>query len=140
MGAGDGAEEEELSEASNRLELSWEIRWRVVSAAESHRRHKACLFRAAQAFSSPVTSGYTWPGDGAGLDGTFFNAQSKTTPWRRGSMQCSNELMQSPASFELRYLTYRSGFDLTLSLFTVLVDSIKHGAKSTVAFLKEIPC
>lgn len=36
-------------------ELSWEICSHFVGSAESHRRHKACLFRAAQAFSSLVT-------------------------------------------------------------------------------------
>lgn len=64
-------------------ELSWEICSHFVGSAESHRRHKACLFRAAQAFSSLATYSYTCPGDGTGLDETFFYARSKRAPIRK---------------------------------------------------------
>lgn len=99
-------------------ELSWEICSHFVGSAESHRRHKACLFRTAQASSSPVTYSNTCPGDGTGLDETFFNARSKKAPLRKGKwsvliISCNVLLIWDFSQISLQVLPHMFGWTVS---------------------------
>lgn len=71
-------------------ELSWEICSHFVGSAESHRRHKACLFRAAQAFFLPshILIHMPWWWHWAGWN--IFLCQIKESSHLKRKMQCSS--------------------------------------------------